>query len=148
MNLNFLIKKNHIFKRRKKTQFKYNYSKNNSGIYTYNQFKFEFIYLKIIKKLFRKKYLKKTRIFFKSKFWVMIKPNFLLTMKSKNSRMGSGTGLYVRVCSIVKANKPIILLRNYSYLYIWKVIHYFKLKLNINAYLFYKKIKKNKLCIN
>lgn len=65
----------------------------------------------------------------------MIKPNFLLTMKSKNSRMGSGVGLYVRVCSIIKANKPLILFKYYSKHIILNNIKYFKLKLNINLYL-------------
>ncbi len=77
----------------------------------------------------------------------MVRPNFLLTMKSKNSRMGSGVGLYVRVCSIVKPEKPVILLKRYSYIYVQRIIHYFKLKLNINMYLIYNKIKNSKQCI-
>jgi ribosomal protein L16/L10AE len=72
----------------------------------------------------------------------MIKPNFLLTMKSKNSRMGSGVGLYVRVCSVVKPNRPILLLKVYSRLFLLKVIKYLKKKLNINTYLHSLKKKK------
>lgn len=69
----------------------------------------------------------------------MIKPNFLLSMKSKNSRMGSGVGLYVRVCSIVKPGKPIILLKNYSTKFITKAKNFLKLKLNLNTFLIKKK---------
>ena len=64
----------------------------------------------------------------------MIRPNFLLTMKSKNSRMGSGVGAYVRVCFVVKPNKPIVFFRNYSRYFIQNVINYFKLKMNKNIH--------------
>lgn len=46
--------------------------------------------------------------------------------------MGSGVGIYVRVCSRIKANHAIILIHRYSYLFLQKCIKYFKLKLNIN----------------
>jgi ribosomal protein L16/L10AE len=61
-------------------------------------------------------------------------------MKSKNSRMGSGVGIYTRVCSIIKPGKPIILLKNYSKLFVCKTIQYLKLKLNINTSLLVKNI--------
>lgn len=64
----------------------------------------------------------------------MIKPNFLLTMKSKNSRMGSGVGTYVRVCSLVGVNKPIILFKYYPKKIILNIIKYLKLKINIKFY--------------
>ena len=101
-------------------------------MYTTNQIRFEFVYLRNIKKLFRKKYKKRKNSYLKTKFWVMIKPNFLLTMKSKNSRMGSGVGAYVRVCSLVKVNKPIVLFKYYPFKIISNIIKYLKLKLNIN----------------
>lgn len=143
MNLNFLVKKNHIFKKRIKRVFvnKY-YSNFSTGIYNVNQIRFEFIYLKIFKKIFRKKYLKKRPLHLLTKFWMMIKPNFILSMKSKNSRMGSGVGIYTRVCSIVKPGKPIILLRGYSFKFVSKAINYLKLKLNINTQLILKNMYK------
>lgn len=60
-------------------------------------------------------------------------------MKSKNSRMGSGVGIYTRVCSIVKPGKPIILLTGYSKKFVDNVKKYLKLKLNINTYILCKK---------
>ena len=143
MNLNFLVKKNHIFKKRIKRVFvnKY-YSNFSTGIYNVNQIRFEFIYLKIFKKIFRKKYLKKRPLHLLTKFWMMIKPNFILSMKSKNSRMGSGVGIYTRVCSIVKPGKPIILLKGYSLKFVFKAINYLKLKLNINTQLILKNMYK------
>lgn len=138
MNLNFLIKKNHIFKRRKFYFYKFLMNKNKkSGIYLKNQIRFELINLKIFKKILRKKYYKKGLNFKMTKYWLMIRPNFLLTIKSKNSRMGSGVGLYLRVASIIKADTPIFLLKNYSEAIIRKLIKYIKLKMNINLYLKY-----------
>jgi len=138
MNLNFLIKKNHIFKRRKFYFYKFLMNKNKrGGIYLQHQLRFELINLKIFKKLLRKKYYKKGLNFKRTKYWLMIRPNFLLTMKSKNSRMGSGVGLYVRVSSIIKADTPIFLIKNYSEFIIRKLIKYTKLKMNINLYLKY-----------
>lgn len=136
MNLNFLIKKNHIFKRRKKKTPIYQHDINlSSGIYNLIQIKFEFIYLKVFKKIFRKKYIKKKCIQKNTYFWMMIKPNFILSMKSKNSRMGSGVGMYTRVCSIIKPQKPLILLKGYSKNFLLKSIIYLKKKININSYL-------------
>lgn len=64
----------------------------------------------------------------------MIKPNLLLSMKSKNSRMGSGVGMFVRVCCFVKSNRPILLLKNYPKQLVINIIKYFKLKSNINLF--------------
>lgn len=135
MNLNFLIQKKHIFKKRVCKDFiphikDYKYK----GLFTVNQMRFEFVHLRVIKKIFRKKYYKRDKFLNKVKYWIMIKPNFLLTMKSKNSRMGSGVGAYVRVCFTLLPNRPIIFFKNYSYFFILNVIHYFKLKLNKNIY--------------
>lgn len=135
MNLNFLIQKKHIFKKRIHKNFSPNIREYlHKGLFTVNQMRFEFVHLRVIKKIFRKKYYKRDKFLNKVKYWVMVRPNFLLTMKSKNSRMGSGVGAYVRVCFNLLPNKPIIFFKNYSYFFILKVIHYFKLKLNKNIY--------------
>ncbi len=135
MNLNFLIKKKHIFKRRKKNFFTgISLIHRYGGIYTKNQIKFEFVYLRVFKKIFRKKYFKKNNLLKIVKFWIMVRPNFLLTMKSKNSRMGSGVGAYIRVCSIIKPNRPIMFIKNYSSFFITNTLRYLKLKLNLNLY--------------
>jgi ribosomal protein L16/L10AE len=62
-------------------------------------------------------------------------------MKSKNSRMGSGVGSYVRVVSMVKSNKPLILLKRYSIFFAKKSKKYIKKKLNLNTYIIKKKLK-------
>lgn len=140
MNLNFLIKKNHIFKRRQRKVIAYNHDINlTSGIYSQNKIRFEFVYLRIFKKIFRKKYFKQKKLLLPAvKYWLMIKPNFILSMKSKNSRMGCGVGNYIRVCCIVKPSKPLILFKNYSDKFILNTKNYIKKKLNINTYIKFK----------
>jgi ribosomal protein L16/L10AE len=136
MNLSFLIKKKHIFKRRK--FFKYLNQLNTvgrGGIYTKNQILFQLTNLKTFKKILRKKYYKKNLNFKLAKYWLMIRPNFLLTMKSKNSRMGVGVGKYVRVASIIKADIPIFLFKNYGRYMIKSLVNYVKMKMNINLYI-------------
>lgn len=70
---------------------------------------------------------------------MMVKPNFILSMKSKNSRMGSGVGIYTRVCSVIKPGKPVILITGYSTKFIKSVLNYLKLKLNIKFELINKR---------
>jgi ribosomal protein L16/L10AE len=135
LNLNFLITKKHIFKQRIRLVFNPNIQiTKKCGIFSTNKIRFEFVHLKTIKKIFRKKYFKRRTYQHNVKYWVMIKPNFLLTMKSKNSRMGSGVGAYVRVCFQVKPNKPLIFLQNYSHRFVNNAIKYLKLKLNKSFY--------------
>ena len=135
MNLNFVIKKRHIFKGRGKGLFTIDCSSTrSSGLYLYNSKRFELVYLKVVKRLFRKKKMKKKLNYIRSRFWLMIRPNFLLTMKSKNSRMGSGVGSYVRVVCKVGATKPVMFVVRYSELFIDKVVAYLKLKWNINLF--------------
>ncbi len=45
-------------------------------------------------------------------------PNFLLTQKSKNSRMGAGVGKFIRLTSIVHSGKSIIKTWYYTYIYL------------------------------
>ena len=133
MNINYLLKKKHLFKKRIKTTIGYEFKAyKNYGIYTLNAFRFEFVYARVFKKLFRKKYIKKKSKYLNTKFWILIKPNFLLTAKSKNSRMGSGVGAYIRVCSRIKNNKPVLLFQYYSKAFLVNCVKYFKKKLNLN----------------
>jgi len=62
LNLNFLIKKKHIFKRRRYKTYIHNITNDiTNGIYSRNQFKFEFVYLKTFKRFFKRKKRKKRK---------------------------------------------------------------------------------------
>lgn len=139
MNLTFLIKKNHIFKKRFKDKFDYTkfYNNKTTGLYTINKIRIETKYIRILKKVFKKKYRRRFHMRYNN-FWVLIKPNFILSMKSKNARMGSGVGSFVRVCAVIRSNKPLILTRNYYNLYLKKLKNKFKSKFNIDLLHFRK----------
>lgn len=66
--------------------------------------------------------------FFKPKYWIMFLPNFILTQKSKNARMGAGVGKFLRLTSIVYPGKSIIKTWHYSYIFLKNVIKYFSFK--------------------
>lgn len=76
--------------------------------------RFEFIYFLFIRK-FLKKILKRKKGFYRnSKVWVFVRPNHVMTKKSKNSRMGKGKGAFVRWCSIIQKGFVFIEFENIS----------------------------------
>jgi len=77
-------------------------------VYTLRKIRIDFVYIRLFKKLFRRRFIKAKTRFFKPKYWVLFLPNYTLTQKSKNARMGAGVGKFVRLTSIVKPGKSII----------------------------------------
>lgn len=84
----------------KLTQYKY--------IYTIKKIRLDFVYIRLFKKLFRRRFIKAKTRFFKPKYWILFLPNYTLTQKSKNARMGAGVGKFVRLTSIIRPGKSII----------------------------------------
>ena len=131
MNLDFYIKKKHLFKRRtffkvitfQKTIFSHNY------IYSPRKFRLEFVYVRFFKKIFRRRFMKAKTRFFKPKYWLMFLPNFILTQKSKNARMGAGVGKFLRLTSLVKPGKAFINTWYYNYSFLKTVASYLSYKL-------------------
>jgi len=70
LNLDFYIKKKHIFKNRtfsqisiqKTTTYLYNY------LYTTKRFRLELVYIRLFKKIFRRRFIKAKTRFFKPKY--------------------------------------------------------------------------------
>jgi ribosomal protein L16/L10AE len=83
--------------------------------------RFEFSYFFYMRK-FIKKVIKKRKGFTKSKkIWVFVRPNQILSKKTKNARMGKGKGRAIRWCSLLPKGFtllhvrgiPIVRLRKY-----------------------------------
>lgn len=131
MNLDYYIKKKHLFKNRvftstvitTKLRGEYNY------IYTVKKFRLEFVYIRLFKKLFRRRFIKAKTRFFKPKYWLMFLPNFILTQKSKNARMGAGVGNFVRLTSLVKPGKAVVKTWYYTFTFLHEVTKYVKHKI-------------------
>ena len=127
MNLDYYIKKKHIFKNRTQPNPIVSDLGNKKviHIYTVKKFRLDFVSIRLFKKLFRRKFIKAKIRFFKPKFWIKMLPNFILTQKSKNARMGAGVGKLVRLTTIVKPNKSIIKTWKYTPNFLKKVLKYF-----------------------
>lgn len=105
MNLQFLVLKKHIFKRRN-LQFhfsKFKFRIGTLGFFSLVKQNFELIYFKFFRKFIWRKFIVKQTSLKRKKLWVFLFPNFIYSHKSKNARMGAGVGAFVRVCIRLKA---------------------------------------------
>lgn len=131
MNLDYYMQQKHLMKNRhlpeitlckmKLGKFKY--------VYTLRKIRIDFVYIRLFKKLFRRRFIKAKTRFFKPKYWVLFLPNYTLTQKSKNARMGAGVGKFVRLTSIVKPGKSIIKTWYYNFTFLRQVCKYLTYKI-------------------
>ncbi len=110
-------------------------------IYTVKTCRIDLVSIRLFKKLFRRKFFKAKTRFFKSKYWLLLPPNYLLTQKSKNSRMGAGVGKFVRLTNVSYAGKSFIKTWYYTSAYLKYLVKYMRYKL---PHKFLVKIVKNK----
>lgn len=131
MNLDYYIKKKHVFKRRTHADILIKHDKllTFNYLYTVKKFRLEFVYIRLFKKLFRRRFVKAKTRFFKPKYWLMFLPNFILTQKSKNARMGAGVGKMVRLVSIVKPGRAVIKTWYYNFSFLKEVANYIQYKI-------------------
>lgn len=116
MTLQFLQKKKHIFKKRYNKSFsiKKKIKCGSIGLEVLKSIRYELVYLRFLKKLFKQRHMRRKMNFKRSKFWVFLNLNFILTNKSTNSRMGSGIGSIVRVSVILKKWSIFLECKGYS----------------------------------
>lgn len=111
-------------------------------IYTPKQIRFEFVFFRVLKKLLRRKFIKAKVRFFKPKFWFFLLPNYTLTQKSKNSRMGAGVGKFIRLCSFVNPGKTLVKTWRYTPLFLQTILKYLQYKIPYKLLLKYVTNKK------
>jgi len=89
--------------------------------------RFEYIYFFFIKKIFKKicnnNNINKRRVFF------LCNSNMPLTKKSKNSRMGSGKGYFLRWVFFSKRNSTIVLTENIPLIILNRVVKWWNLSI-------------------
>lgn len=135
MNLNYYMLKKHIFKKRERfftTKKTPKLKFGSVGLYSTRRQKFEFVYIRLLKKFFRRKYIKAYIPFMKPKFWLFVRSNYILSAKSKNARMGAGVGALVRT---VFALPPLFFLmefRHYPAKYVSNVCLFFSFKTKVS----------------
>ena len=107
--------KNRFKTQPKKTEIKFG----DYGLAFVQQGRFEIKYIfmlrRMLKKLRIKKHKKRRRMWFKSRFiWFFLFPNFIISKKSKNSRMGKGKGELQRWTIRVKQGLVFLEFRGFS----------------------------------
>lgn len=98
-------------------------------LYTIKKFRMEFVYMRLFKKLFRRRFIKAKTRFFKPKYWLLFLPNYTLTQKSKNARMGAGVGKFIRLTSIVKPGKAVVKTWYYNISFLKQLTNYLLYKI-------------------
>ncbi len=81
------------------------------GLYCLHSFRFEYRYCLFLRKFFkrlRRKHKRKVHTQQRRRTWLFIRPNLILTHKSKNARMGKGKGNFKRWCTIVHPGRVFI----------------------------------------
>lgn len=85
-----------------------------SGLAFKKNIRFEFVYFFFMRKFLKRLTRTKKRFFKFSKVWVFVRPNHVMTKKSKNSRMGKGKGNFIRWCAILQKGFIFIEFKNLS----------------------------------
>ena len=102
-----------------------------SGIFFYQQGRFEYTYYIFLKKFLKKILKKGSYTFGTRKYWIFIRPNMVLSKKSKNSRMGKGKGGFVRRAFKSRIFSPLIEFMGVDYRKVLKFKHFLQTKINV-----------------
>lgn len=124
-----LLKKR-FFKQNKLPTLKYG----TIGIYCLHTFRFEYRYCLFLRKFFKKMFSfrkRKIATLTRRNTWLFIRPNYVLTHKSKNARMGKGKGNFKRWCTIVYPGRIFIEHINISSFLYTQYLKKLKLKLKV-----------------
>lgn len=116
MNLNYILKRKKIFKKRTKKQIirLIRHKVGSLALISLKQQRFELIYLRFLKKLLRKRHIRRRMLFRRRKYWFFLRPNCFLSGKSTNSRMGAGVGALVRLAINLQSYVSFVEFRYYS----------------------------------
>lgn len=136
MNLNYLTQRKHIFKKRVLRTVLRNLKLRlgQMGFFSLRPQRFELVYIRTLKKVIKRRFVKKRMKFRPNKFWLFLKPNCILSCKSVNSRMGAGTGSLVRVAIKLQSYMSFVEFRNYSPLYLRRVHEYTRYRLPLRFF--------------
>jgi ribosomal protein L16/L10AE len=122
------LQKNRIKRRHVKKNLVFGYS----GLLLYRQTIIENVHFKYIRLLLKRRRRRSHKIrLVQQQYWVRFGKNVQFSKKSKNSRMGSGKGKYLRKATVIGKNKTILEFRYYrvEFLYRLKQIISYKYKM-------------------
>jgi hypothetical protein len=133
VNLQYLILRKHIFKKRKFSlkYRRYNFRYGSLGLFSLIKQRFELLYFRFFRKIIFRKIVKRKVLFKKRRSWVFLFPNHILTKKSTNARMGAGVGAFVRVCIVLKSYQSFIEFSGFSAKWCSKLFNLSRYRYNI-----------------
>lgn len=105
------------------------------SLLTKKQFFFEYIYIKLLKIIFKSLLKYKFSIFKKLPFFFFLKPNLPISNKSKNSRMGKGVGKLLTWVFMIRANAFILSFGTFLYQRFFFFLKTLKKRITKNFYL-------------
>jgi len=117
--------------------FKLSFLKKKIYFFVSREFRFEIIHFGLLKRALKRlsKKNKISKIFKKKNVWVFWKPNYPLTKKSKNSRMGKGKGAFLRWSFRIPAHFNIFQIIEVTDIYrASKMLNYFRFKFTPSMY--------------
>lgn len=79
-----------------------------SYLFFFNVMKIEYIYIKFLRRKIKKIFFKHKKNFLNRKIWINLQPNYPLSKKATNARMGKGKGSFQRLILILKPKKIFI----------------------------------------
>lgn len=71
-------------------------TKGNCGFFFPHNFRFELVYLKLVRRCLRKAIKRTKRLYWSRRVWLSLKANYPISKKPKNARMGKGHGAFFR----------------------------------------------------
>ena len=124
-------------KNRNKNRLKYSFLQyGNVGLRFNHEGQFEIKYLFMLKKMLKKKFKKKRDKkrrwwFYTKKIWLFLFPNFIISRKSKNSRMGKGKGQLERWTIRVRCGLIFLEFKGVHFFHINNIRNRFQKRVNI-----------------
>lgn len=135
------------FKKRNKIK-NYNYSLlkfGSFGFFLKNEFRFEFVYLALLKKNLKNLFINKIKYKLTKKYWIFLSKNYPISNKTKNARMGKGKGAFVRWAVRLKKYFVFFELTGLNFFRLNLLFSFFKKKLGVEMFLLKNKNQQHPL---
>lgn len=101
------------------------------GISTIRGARLELYYLIFFKKFLSRKYFKARTRYRTVHYWLLVRPNTVLSSLTKNSRMGKGVGLAVRITQKLQTGASFLEFRGVSRLWVRRWGYWLRFKIPI-----------------
>jgi ribosomal protein L16/L10AE len=120
-------------------------SNGDSCIFFYNSFRFDLIYMRLLRQSIKRSVKKFKRLSLSRRVWLSLRPAYPISKKSKNARMGKGHGSFFRWAIRLYPNIPFISFRGISKYSLLIVLRRIRFLFSIHPYLLSSQSKSTSL---